>query len=46
MTNVATRVESTGFYAGQNRLVALAVKVVVGQPRCCGRRSPPTLAPF
>jgi choline-glycine betaine transporter len=29
MTDVATRVESTGFYAGQNRLVAVAVKVVV-----------------
>ena len=29
MTDVATRVESTGFYAGQNRLVALTVKVVV-----------------
>ncbi len=29
MTDVATRVESTGFYAGQNRLVALTVKVIV-----------------
>ena len=29
MTELITRVESTGFYAGQNRWVAIAVKVMV-----------------
>ena len=29
MTELATRVESTGFYAGQNRWVAISVKVIV-----------------
>ena len=29
MTELTTRVESTGFYAGQNRWVAIAVKVMV-----------------
>ena len=29
MNDVATRVERTGFYAGQNRWVAIAVKVIV-----------------
>jgi choline/carnitine/betaine transport len=29
MSNIATRVDSTGFYAGQNRWVAISVKIVV-----------------
>ena len=29
MSDIATRVERTGFYAGQNRWVAIAVKVIV-----------------
>ena len=29
MSDIATRVDSTGFYAGQNRWVAISVKIVV-----------------
>ena len=29
MSNITTRVDSAGFYAGQNRLVAISVKIVV-----------------
>ena len=29
MSDSATRVEQAGFYAGQNRLVAISVKVIV-----------------
>ncbi|MDA0649815.1 MAG: BCCT family transporter, partial [Proteobacteria bacterium] len=29
MSDSATRVEQNGFYAGQNRLVAISVKVII-----------------
>ena len=32
MPESITRVDSTGFYAGQNRWVAIAVKVIVVSP--------------